>query len=89
MMDLDSDELRMILGTAAILRGKGQFENAENLLAGRINEMSDDAKEAAYLQLIYCAIEWGNPEKAKEYATELAKYDPDIPTVRKVLSGQM
>ena len=88
-MDLDSDELRMLLGTAAVLRGKGQFEDADKLLSGKIDEVSDEAKQVVYLQLIYSAIEWNKPDKAKEYATELAKYDPDIPTVKKVLAGEM
>ena len=40
--------------------------------------MSDEEKIAAYLQLIYCAYEWGNMDKAKHYAKELEKYEPNI-----------
>ncbi len=88
MLDIDSTELRHLLGTAAILRGQGKYEDASKLVEGRIGEMNDEAKQAAYLQLIYSNLECGNRKKVKSYVDLLAEYDPNIPTVKKIKSGQ-
>jgi hypothetical protein len=86
MIAIDSNDFRNIIGQSAIQRGLGQFEIAAKVLEGVMHDLDEPAKEIALLQLIYVYADAGNLQKCREYAAELAKYDSEIPTVKKLLS---
>jgi tetratricopeptide (TPR) repeat protein len=87
MIGLDSNELKVLLGNVTILRGQGKFAEAINLLEPKLNDIDDDGKVVALLQLMYVANDAGLDEKALEFATQLAKLDSEIPSVKKVLKA--
>ncbi len=87
MIGLDSSELKILLGTVAILRGKGQFTEAIDLLEPKLNDIDNDGKVMALLQLVYVANDAGLNDKTLEFAKQLAKLDPEIPSVKKVLNA--
>ena len=86
MLSVDSPELYELLGECAVLRGQRKFFEAIELVEPRLAEMGQTAQETALLQLIYAATEGGFDDRRLEFARELAKLNPEIPTVKKVLS---
>ena len=86
MLSIDSPELYELLGDCAVLRAQRKFSQAIELVRPRLAEMDQPAQETALLQLIYAATEGGLNDCRLEFARELAKLDPEIPTVKKVLS---
>lgn len=85
MLTLDSPEFVNLIRQSAALRGEGRFEDAIELVEGRLNEMAPDCHVNAYLEIIYAAQEGGLGEKALQYATKVANIDPNIPSVKKIL----
>ncbi|PLA75492.1 hypothetical protein CYQ88_00555 [Hydrogenovibrio sp. SC-1] len=87
MIGLDSNELKVLLGNVAILRGQGKFIEAIDLLEPKLNDIDNDGKVVALLQLVYVANDAGLNDKTLEFAKLLAKLDPEIPSVKKVLKA--
>ncbi|MCW0389839.1 MULTISPECIES: hypothetical protein [Xanthomonas] len=87
MITISSEEFRNLMGQSAIQRGLGSYDVAAGVLEGMIHLFDQPAKEIALLQLIYVYNDAGNSAKCKEYAEELAMYDPEIPSVKKVLAS--
>ena len=49
--------------------------------------MTERGKVMALLQLVYVANDAGLNDKTLEFAKQLAKLDPEIPSVKKVLNA--
>ena len=86
MITIDSKEFRGLVGQAVIQRGLGSNEIAAKIFEDTMEHFDQPAKEIALLQLIYIYEDVGNIDMCKKYASELAEYDPEIPSVKKVLS---
>jgi hypothetical protein len=86
MLTIDSIELRQLLGQCVVLQGKGLFSEAIALVEPRLEDMEQAAKEVSLLQLIYAANEGGYKDRCLHFAQELAKLDPELPSVKKVLA---
>ena len=86
MLTIDSTELQQLLGQCTVLRGRGLFSEAIALVEPRLEEMDQAAKEISLLQLIYAANEGGYKDRCLNFAQDLAKLAPEIPTVKKVLA---
>lgn len=87
MLTIEDKELSDLLGRCAVLRGQGRVQQAIELVEPRLGDMDQDAKQAALLQLIYAANELGDKEQCREFAEQLAKIDPEIPSVKRVLEA--
>jgi hypothetical protein len=85
LLTLDSDEFTTLIHQSAGLRGRGNFQQAIELVESNLHKLHHDCLENAYLELIYAAREGGLPEVAHRYAKLLAGIDPNIPIVKKVL----
>ena len=85
MVTIDSAEFRQLMGQCAILRGHGQPADAVALVEPQLANMEPDAQEVALLQLIYATSEAGMRPQMIEFARRLAGFDPNIPSVKKVL----
>ena len=81
------DETRSLLTRAASLRGQGRQREAIDLIERNLPQLNDDLRLNALLEVVYAALEFGDRAKAVSAARLLAEIDPDIPTVRKLLSG--
>lgn len=86
MLTIDSKELLQLLGQCAVFRGKGLFSEAIALVEPHIDDMEQEAKVVSLLQLIYAANEGGYKDRCLHFAQELAKLDPEVPSVKKVLA---
>jgi hypothetical protein len=84
-LTLDSDEFTTLIHQSAGLRGRGNFQQAVELVGSNLHKLHHDCLENAYLKLIYAAREGWLPEVAQRYAELLAAIDSNIPTVKKVL----
>lgn len=87
MLTIDSKELYQLLGQCAVLRGRGRFDEAIALVEPQLGSMEQAAQEVALLQLLYAANEAGYRDKTIHFAQELAKLEPEIPSVKKVLAA--
>jgi hypothetical protein len=85
LITLDSDDFTNLIHTSAALRGKGNFQQAIDLVESKLPHLHQGCLQNAYLELIYAAQEGRLPEVAQRYAERLAAIDPDIPAVKKVL----
>lgn len=73
------------LKACAILRGQGRFSEAVAEIENNRASFDEITLVPALLQALYAAQEAGDSEKARALAMEIAKHDPNIPTVRKYL----
>jgi len=73
------------LKASAMLRGQGRFAEAVAEIENNIATFDEVTIVPALLQALYAAHEGGNPDKARALAQQLAKYDPNIPSVKKYL----
>jgi len=87
MLTVDSKEFFQLLGNCAVLRGRGRFDQAIALVEPQLSNMEKAAQVDALLQLLYAAHEAGYKDKTLHFAQELAKLDPEIPSVKKVLAA--
>lgn len=84
-LKIDSAAFYELLGECIVLRGQYLFDEAIELVEPQLGNMEQDAREAALLQLLYIAAEAGYGKKTRVFAKELAKIDPEIPAVKKIL----
>ncbi|WP_109127023.1 hypothetical protein [Dyella sp. C11] len=89
MITIDSKEFRDLIGQAVIQRDLGSYEVAAMVLEQTMPSFDQPAKEIALLQLIYIYDAAGDTTKRKASAEKLAKYDSEIPSVKKVLGTYM
>jgi hypothetical protein len=89
MITVSSKELLELLGQCAVLRGHGRFDEAIALVEPQIKNMEQAAQEVALIQLIYAASEGGDKTRCLHFARELAKLNPQIPSVKKVLAAYL
>jgi hypothetical protein len=73
------------LKASAMLRGQSRFAEAVAEIENNIATFDEVTIVPALLQALYAAHEGGNPDKARALAQQLAKYDPNIPSVKKYL----
>lgn len=73
-----------IINKSAALRGKGQFDEAIQLIEESLGngDIDPDITCMAYIEIFYAAKESGNNEKAAAAAKEIAKEDPDLPSIQ-------
>ena len=87
MITLDSAEFKSLIHNSASLRAQGRFNEAIANLEGSLGYMHDDCLTNVYLEIIYSARECGSGDVAKRYARRLQAIDPQIPSVKQILSG--
>jgi hypothetical protein len=71
---------------SAELRGKGKFVKAIAEIEENISSFDEVTIVPALLQAIYAAKAAGLTKKAKHFAEQLAKHDPDIPNIKEFFS---
>lgn len=76
-----------IINSAAQLRGKGQFQEAIDLIEDNILSFDDTERPIALLQAFHSAKEGNMISKAKEFAKAIAKDEPEIPSIQPYLSS--
>ena len=82
-------EFRDLMGQSAIQRELGSYEVAAKVLEGMMELFDQPANELALLQLIYVYADAGDAAMCRKYAEELAKCDPEIPSVKRVFAAYM
>ena len=70
---------------SAALRGEGKFSEAIAEIEDNIKSFDDVMIVPALLQAVYAAKEAGDKKRARELAQQLAKHDPDLPSIREFL----
>ncbi len=71
--------------TSAALRGQGKFAEAIAEIEDNIKSFDEVMMVPALLQALYAAKAAGNVKKSRELARQLAKHDPDIPSIKEFL----
>lgn len=69
---------------SAELRAKGKFNEAIQLIEESLDngDISPEMTLNAHLEIFYAAREDGNEEKAATVAKEIAKEDPNVPSIQ-------
>lgn len=81
-------QIRDIILSATVLRAKGNYNEAINLIETNLQKIKDEDSDLllnAYIELIYSAIENNDKQLAVQYAKEAEKIEPELPTVIKLL----
>ncbi|MGF6903757.1 hypothetical protein [Paraburkholderia sp. GAS348] len=65
-----------IIQESAALRGQGKFQEAMDLIEANLPDIDADIRLNAQLEAFRAAVEAGNVEAAREYATTIAAEEP-------------
>jgi hypothetical protein len=76
---------KSIIAQAAVLRGKGEFKSAIELIENNMSAFDDHIKVVARLQAFYAAVEMGDEVKARSLAHEIKNTDPLLPSIQSYL----
>lgn len=74
-----------IVTEAAALRGARRFQEAMDLVDTNIHTVHEDIRVVALQQAFLAASEAGNTARAREYAREIARTDPGLPSIQDFL----
>ncbi|MBE2180972.1 MAG: hypothetical protein IAE97_10920 [Chthoniobacterales bacterium] len=76
---------RDIILTAVVLRAKGQFADAIQLLNDNWSLFSEDFLPVAIREKFYAAVEAGDRITAGKLAQKIAEEDPHLPSIQPYL----
>ena len=83
-------QFRDIILSASVLRAKGNYNEAIKLLEANLQKIMDEDPDFllnAYIVLTYSAIDNNDKQAAIKYAKEAENIEPELPTVKKLLSN--
>lgn len=67
------------------LRGMFKFDEAIELIASNIDKIHPDIHLNAWREAFLAACEKGDNTQAKKYALEIARHDPNLPSIQSYL----
>ena len=70
---------------AAEFRGKGQFQDAIDVIDNNRSSFDDITLLPALMNGLYAAKELGDQEQAKRIAAEIAQIEPELPSIQEYL----
>lgn len=71
-----------IIKQSALLRGQRQFDAAIKLIENNIGNFDPSIRLNAWLEAFYAAKEKGDETLTRKYAIEVAKEEPNMPSVQ-------
>ena len=83
-------EIRDLILSATVLRAKGSFNEAIQLLEQNLQKIQTENPDLlinAYIELMYSSIEKKDKTLAIKFAKEASKIEPELPIVKKILSN--
>ena len=82
---MNYNESSQLVLDAAALRAQGKHDQCIKLLEDNLSQIDSDARLIALIQLFGAALGKGNDALARQTAREIAKVDPELPSIQSYL----